>query len=113
MSQEQHLDTEALGELREVMEDEFTVLMKTYLNDSLARIQSIHDAIEQKDADALRKEAHSFKGSCGNIGAPRLADLCRQLEELGRSGGVDGQELLDAISIEFQTVKTLIDDLDD
>ncbi|MDV3444007.1 Hpt domain-containing protein, partial [Pseudomonas otitidis] len=33
--------------------------------------------------------AHSFKGSCSNMGAPLLSSLCKQLEEAGRREQLD------------------------
>ena len=35
------------------------------------------------DGDAVRRLAHKLKGSCQNVGAHRMATLCRQLEEPG------------------------------
>lgn len=107
-----HLDVEALTELREVMDDEFSVLIETYLKDSIMRISSIHKALEHNDADALHKAAHSFKGSCGNIGAPQLADLCRQMEESGRDGDLSNTgALLEQMTAEFEEVKSLLSKL--
>ncbi|MBL4866152.1 MAG: Hpt domain-containing protein [Pseudomonadales bacterium] len=105
-----HLDMDALQELREVMEDEFGTLIATYLDDSVVRLESLKEALETHDADALRKAAHSFKGSCGNIGAPTLEDLCRQVEDIGRDGGVDeAGPLMDLIVSEYQEVKVMME----
>ena len=38
MNDKPHLDVEALAELQDVMEDEFDVLIQTYLADSRSRI---------------------------------------------------------------------------
>jgi len=51
--------------------------------DMLARIEG---AVQAHEAGALRDNAHRLKSSSANIGALRLADLSRDLEELGRSG---------------------------
>lgn len=100
-----HLDEAALAELQDVMEDEFGVLIETYLKDSRERIESLKAAIRSGDADALTKTAHSFKGSCINIGTPRLGELCRKAEEAGRSARIqDAADLMPAIEAEFQTV---------
>jgi two-component system sensor histidine kinase/response regulator len=34
----------------------------------------------------LKETAHALKGSSANLGAPRLAALCAELQELGSSG---------------------------
>ena len=106
----EHIDQDTLEELREVMEDEFGTLIHTYLDDSIVRLDSLKEAFEIKDAEALRKAAHSFKGSSGNIGAPILAELCRQIEAISKQGGVDeAVAIMDLIVCEYQQVKVLME----
>jgi len=105
MADKPHLDEEALAELQDVMEDEFEVLIQTYLADSRARLDSLRQAAAAGDADALAKTAHSFKGSCANMGAPRLGELCLQAEGAGKSGDLSAIEpLLEGIEKEFAEV---------
>ena len=63
MTDKPHLDEEALAELRDVMEDEFEVLIQTYVADSRDRIRGLQEALRADDRDAFAKTAHSFKGS--------------------------------------------------
>lgn len=84
----QHLDEEALRELRAVMGDDFARLLQTFAIDSAARIISIQETAAAADSEALRRAAHSFKGSSGNMGARQLSELCRQIEEFARDGAV-------------------------
>lgn len=112
MSDQQHLDEEALAELRDVMEDEFEVLIQTYLADSRDRIRSLREALAAEDGDAFTKTAHSFKGSCINIGAPRLGELCLKAEMAGKESRLgEVPALLDAIDAEFQQVAKGLDGL--
>ncbi|MDO6440814.1 MULTISPECIES: Hpt domain-containing protein [unclassified Marinobacter] len=100
-----HLDKEALAELRDVMEDEFEMLIQTYLVDSKERIDSLKGAAMAGDSDAFAKTAHSFKGSCINIGAPRLGELCRNAEKIGQNENLaEVPPVLEAIEYEFQQV---------
>lgn len=108
-----HLDEEALAELQDVMGDEFEMLIDTYISDSQERIDSMKMAIIDKDAGALAKTAHSFKGSCINIGAPRLGELCREAEKAGRDERLnDVSPVLESIEAEFlkvtEALKTLM-----
>ncbi|MGO1501404.1 MAG: Hpt domain-containing protein [Marinobacter sp.] len=100
-----HLDEEALSELQDVMEDEFEMLIQTYLNDSKERIESLKAAMNGGGADGFAKTAHSFKGSCINIGAPRLGELCREAEKIGQDERLsDAPVALGAIEAEFRRV---------
>lgn len=107
-----HLDEEALAELRDVMEDEFDVLIHTYISDSADRITTLRQALEEADDQTFTKSAHSFKGSSVNIGAPLLGALCLQAETAGRNGKLsEAAETLDVIEQEFQTVRGLFEKL--
>lgn len=102
----QHVDNEALRELQVVMGEDFNNLLKTFVTDSAARIVAAEQAAAAADSDALRRAAHSFKGSSGNMGAPLLSDLCRQIEELAHSGQVESCiPLLVELNAEFAVVQ--------
>jgi len=105
MSGKQHLDAAAVAELKGVMGSDFALLVQTFFTDSAQRIEAVRAALDAADAEALRRAAHSFKGSSSNMGAPHLAELCRALEELGRSGSVAGRQLLDELVAEFDAVR--------
>lgn len=103
-----HLDSTVLASLQDVMEDEYPVLLDTFLADSEERLRLLRVAAEAADAQGLRLAAHSFKGSCSNMGAPTLAGLCRQLEEIGRKEQLDeAAELIDQVEREFAIVRIL------
>ncbi|MCK7547077.1 Hpt domain-containing protein [Marinobacter koreensis] len=112
MTDKSHLDEEALAELQDVMEDEFEVLIQTYVSDSRERIAALKRALEHQDADAFAKTAHSFKGSCINIGAPRLGELCLEAEQAGKSEDLTGADaIIQRIEEEFRTVSEMLGEL--
>ena len=103
-----HLDDAVLAALQDVMEDEYPTLLDTFVADSEERLRLLHQAERDGDAQALRLAAHSFKGSCSNMGAVLLASLCKQLEDLARREQLDGvAPLLGHIEREFAIVRIL------
>jgi len=101
-----HLDQTVAQELRNIMGEDFPLLVQTFVRDSTQRIESFREAMKMRDADALCRAAHSFKGSAGNMGAVHLADLCRSLEALGRTNDLQGvPTLIDEILNEYGTVE--------
>jgi HPt (histidine-containing phosphotransfer) domain-containing protein len=101
-----HLDPDVLSGLQEVMEGEYPKLLDTFLDDSQKRVEALREA--RDDAGALGKIAHSFKGSSGNLGAVRLAQLCQQLEDKSAKQALtDLGELVDEIDHEFALVRPL------
>jgi two-component system, sensor histidine kinase and response regulator len=57
---------------------------------------------ERDDRETLYRDAHSMKGSAGNIGAVAVAEVARQLELAVGERGVSGAaELLDVLESEL------------
>ena len=105
----QHVDEIALSELKKIMGDEFSTLVETFETDSALRIESITEAVRGGEPEDIRRAAHSFKGSAGNMGATTLTDLCRMMEERGHQGTADGcAELLAQIVEEYACVRVAL-----
>jgi HPt (histidine-containing phosphotransfer) domain-containing protein len=100
-----HLDRDVLSALQEVMEDEYSMLLDTFLADSEERLSLLHKA---GDAETLGATAHSFKGSCSNMGAIRLAQLCHELEQRSKEKPLQGiEQLVGEIDGEFAIIRPL------
>ena len=104
-----HLNEEMISELREIMADDFKLLISTYINDTVGRIEEIEQILQANDAKEFAKACHSLKGSSTNVGVLKLADLCRQGERRGNEDDLDGAaELLNQINAEFKLVSNLL-----
>jgi CheY-like chemotaxis protein len=69
--------------------DMLAEILGLYLGKAPELLQALEAAVAGKDAESLRIAAHTLKSSSANVGARTLADLCRELEELGRTGSLD------------------------
>ena len=69
-------------------------ILTRFLEDSRARLSSLRQAIQCDEAEKVGEIAHTLKGSSANIGAEAMAQLSRDLQDLGRSGSLDGAEAL-------------------
>jgi len=82
-------------------------LIDVYLDDTPPRLDALHRALLAGDPRALADQAHALKSSCAQLGAMQLSDRCRQLERIGRDGGLAGAEpLVAALLEEFPRVRT-------
>jgi len=103
----EHLDLEILTQLKDIMEDEFAELVDSYIADGQKKLELLEVAVANGDANAVRMESHSFKGSSRNLGAVHLGDLLAQVEVSGADAELSGvPELLLQIQVEFELVKT-------
>ncbi|AKV07441.1 histidine kinase [Pseudomonas fluorescens NCIMB 11764] len=101
-----HLDRDVLSALQAVMEEEYPTLLDTFLADSEERLSLLHEA--GADAKSLEEAAHSFKGSCSNMGALRLAELCNELEQRSKKRSLEGiEKLVGEIDGEFAIIRPL------
>ena len=109
MTNTEHLDLGALAELQEVMEEEFSLLLQTFLQDSVIRINQIREMLEAGQAEEFGRACHSLKGSCSNVGVPLLANYCLQGERMGRAGDLSqAPEIMKSIEEEFTVVHQLL-----
>jgi CheY-like chemotaxis protein/HPt (histidine-containing phosphotransfer) domain-containing protein len=103
------INPRALNAIRSLQGTDGTALAKkvicAYLADTPTRLGQMQSAAGAGDAEALRKAAHGMKSSSGNVGADRLAGLCKELEAIGRSGTVEGApRLLEGAAGELERV---------
>lgn len=104
-----HIDTEQLAELKEVLEDEFSVLIDTYLTDAKLRLNLIKNGIATQDYEAVRLAAHSLKGASANLGALVLAQICEKLEHDCKVGEYQECHIqLNEITQELQQVEQVL-----
>lgn len=105
----EHLDYDTLNTLKQVMEDDFALLIDTFVQDSTDRISTLREVIKGTDADLIRRAAHSFKGSSSNIGALQLSTLCASVEKKALANNLEGLASdLDSIEHEFAQVLALL-----
>ncbi len=64
-------------------------IIDAYLQKSPSDIQQLNQGLAHSDAQALRKAAHSFKSSSYNLGAYKLAELCKTLEMMARENNLE------------------------
>ncbi|MCW8906268.1 MAG: ATP-binding protein [Sedimenticola sp.] len=80
------IDHEVVEELREIMEDEFISLIQSFLRTAPGQIAEIGSALRAGDSERLLLPAHSLKSGSANVGASRLSEHARVLEQAARSG---------------------------
>jgi two-component system sensor histidine kinase/response regulator len=75
-----------------------------------ARLAALREAVNDAGGPALAQAAHALKGAAANIGATAVASLCGELEEMGRSGKLDGgPQLVSLLEVELVRVNFEID----
>ena len=106
---ESAIDSKVLDDFRgsgDGAEAFLTMLIEQYLAEAALRMAEVKDAVDRRDAAALRLAAHSLKGNSGTVGAKKLASVCGELETLARDTALDGTPaLLIKLEEEFTRVR--------
>jgi HPt (histidine-containing phosphotransfer) domain-containing protein len=113
MSMSDVLDPAVIETLRQLTSpgepDVLDEVLKIFLQEAPLRIERLRTFLAAGNIQEVQRAAHSLKGSAGNIGASRLHELCRQVDEKGRAGELAGlTPLVDNLATEFGKVEVEI-----
>jgi HPt (histidine-containing phosphotransfer) domain-containing protein len=67
-------------------------LIDAYVDDTRQLLVAMRQALDSGHAGELRRAAHDLKSNSAHVGALRLSALCQGLEEVARSGVLDGAD---------------------
>jgi CheY-like chemotaxis protein/HPt (histidine-containing phosphotransfer) domain-containing protein len=101
------LDVEVVRDLLDVMGDEFTDLVRVYLEDTPKALAALEQAATRGTTEGLIAPSHSLKSTSANLGALGLAELAKRLEHGARSGTLsasDGLVIVAEIKRTYQRV---------
>jgi PAS domain S-box-containing protein len=104
------LDRSVLASLRELQEegepDLLGELAALFLVDVPNQLETLRQALEAGDISSARRVAHTLKGSCGNMGAKRMATICAELQDVGDSSDLTlAATLVKHLQAEFVRVR--------
>src|SRR5688572_5568834 len=113
MSEPVVLDPAVIDSLRQLTmpgePDVLVQVLRLFLQEAPPRIARLRNAWASGDIEDVHRAAHSLKGSAGNIGARRLFEVCRRLDEEGRSDDRSAvSQLIDELGAEFDKVEVEI-----
>jgi HPt (histidine-containing phosphotransfer) domain-containing protein len=81
------IDVGIINELRASLGDDFIPeLVAAYLQETPLLIQALQQALQDGDAPAFTRAAHSIKSSSASLGALSFSAQARELEVIGKSG---------------------------
>ncbi len=107
------LDRAALDMLLAVVGGETALLgelIDSFLQETPPLLVALQRCLDEGNAPGLRQAAHPLKSSSRDFGATRLSEWFRQLEEIGKSGTLEGAAALVAlVDAEYPAVKAALE----
>jgi HPt (histidine-containing phosphotransfer) domain-containing protein len=80
-------------------------LIDLYLEDAPRRVGVMRDSLAKRNWLSVKREAHSLRGSSGNLGALQMAQICDEIEGI-ESGNLFSSiaALLSCLELELERV---------
>jgi HPt (histidine-containing phosphotransfer) domain-containing protein len=85
-------------------------VIQLYVEGAPGLLGELRRGFDGHDVELVKRAAHTLKSSSGNVGALRLAELCRRIETAARAGtlGPDVPQA-DEIASEFEQVRAALE----
>lgn len=103
------IDQDVLRELKEIMDEDYLGLLRTYLNNAPQLLEQARAAITRSDLVAMVLPVHSLKSSSANVGAMHLSELAREAERAARAGDLGQAEVaFGAVVLAFSSAEAAL-----
>lgn len=79
-------------------------LIDAFLEDAPVMIKAMRTALETKDTDTFRRNAHSLKSNANTFGATELGALAKELELMARENNLEVGKRLMILEDSFEKV---------
>ena len=99
------IDKGTFDELKQMSGGDFiNELIDAFLDDAPNMIQDMQTALEIKDVESFRRNAHSLKSNANTFGATELGVLAKELEFMAKENNLDIGTRLEVLKEEFDQV---------
>jgi histidine phosphotransfer protein HptB len=99
------IDPAMFNELKQMSGTDFiNELIDAFLDDAPNMIQNMHTALDTKDVESFRRNAHSLKSNANTFGATELGALAKELEMMGKENNLEVGNRLEVLNEEFGKV---------
>jgi HPt (histidine-containing phosphotransfer) domain-containing protein len=90
----------------------FIKIMNIFLDDVPKQMGALKEALDTGDADTVRHQAHTLKGSAGHVGATSMQVVVREMEKAGQEGDMQRTaNLFPLLEQEFEKIKHSMRDM--
>ena len=99
------IDQLTFNELKQMSGADFiNELIDAFLDDAPNMMQNMRTALNTKDVESFRRNAHSLKSNANTFGATELGALAKELEMMGKESNLDVGNRLAVLSEAFSRV---------
>jgi histidine phosphotransfer protein HptB len=97
------IDNATFNELKQISGEDFiNELIDAFLEDAPGMILSMSAALETKDVESFRRNAHSLKSNANTFGAMELGVLAKELEFMARENNLEVGNRLEVLKDAYE-----------
>jgi HPt (histidine-containing phosphotransfer) domain-containing protein len=99
------IDATIFNELKQMSGEDFiNELIDAFLEDGPNMIDNMQAALQAKDVETFRRNAHSLKSNANTFGATELGVMAKELEYMARENNLEVGDRLENLNREFVAV---------
>ena len=99
------IDKATFEEIKQMSGDDFiNELIDAFLDDAPNMFKNMHAALEAKDIESFRRNAHSLKSNANTFGATELGALAKELEFMAKENNLDIGNRLEVLKDAYDKV---------
>ncbi|HKJ37785.1 MAG TPA: Hpt domain-containing protein [Anaerolineales bacterium] len=99
------IDPATFEELKQMSGEDFiTELIDAFLDDAPNMLTNMQSALDAKDVESFRRNAHSLKSNANTFGATELGILAKELEQMGKDNDLEIGNRLEVIKEAYAKV---------
>ena len=99
------IDQATFDDLKQISGEDFiNELIDAFLDDAPTMIQNMQSALDAKDVESFRRNAHSMKSNANTFGALELGALAKELEFMARENNLDIGNRLEVLEEAYDKV---------
>jgi len=99
------IDKATFEELKQISGDDFiNELIDAFLDDAPNMLNNMKNALEAKDVESFRRNAHSIKSNANTFGALELGALAKELEFMAKENNLDVGNKLEVLNESYEKV---------
>jgi HPt (histidine-containing phosphotransfer) domain-containing protein len=99
------IDQATFHELKQMSGADFiNELIDAFLDDAPNMIQNMYTALDRKDVESFRRNAHSLKSNANTFGATELGILAKEMEMMAKENNLEIVDRLEILNEAFSRV---------
>jgi len=99
------IDQATFEELKQMSGEDFiNELIDAFLDDAPDMLNKMKAALEGKDVESFRRNAHSLKSNANTFGAAQLGELAKELEFMAKENNLDIGNRLEVLNEAYDKV---------